>query len=60
MPDKFEIGNLNLILDKLEKMYQIKDIHSLLDNILYETRKFTNADAGTIFLVTNDKLKYSK
>ncbi|MGC8770720.1 MAG: HD domain-containing phosphohydrolase [Brevinematia bacterium] len=42
-----------------EKLNHVKDLDSLLDNILYEARKFTSADAGTIFLVEGDKLKFS-
>jgi GAF domain-containing protein len=53
------IKNLSTILEKMERIYQIKDLHSLLDNILTETRDFTRADAGSIFLVNNNKLKFS-
>ncbi|MCX7820054.1 MAG: HD domain-containing protein [Brevinematales bacterium] len=42
-----------------EKLNHVKDLDSLLDNILYEARKFTSADAGTIFLVEGEKLKFS-
>ncbi len=42
-----------------EKLNLIKDIDSLLDSILYETRKFTNADAGSIFLIKNNVLEFS-
>ncbi len=37
-----------------ENMSHLKDVDSLLHNILLEARKFTNADAGSIFL-KNDK-----
>ncbi len=53
------IKNLSAILDKMERIYQIKDLHSLLDTILTETREFTRADAGSIFLVSGSKLKFS-
>ncbi|MBN1410717.1 MAG: HD domain-containing protein [Spirochaetales bacterium] len=48
-----------IILEKLARLHQIKDLHSLLDNILYESRVLTNADAGSIFLVENNRLKFS-
>lgn len=47
------------LLQITENLNHVKDLDSLLDNILYEARKFTNADAGTIFLVDGDKLKFS-
>lgn len=36
-----------------------KDLDSLLDQILYHARKFTNADAGSLFLLENNHLKFS-
>ncbi len=36
-----------------------KDLDSLLDQILYHARKFTNADAGSLFLLENKHLKFS-
>jgi response regulator RpfG family c-di-GMP phosphodiesterase len=54
-----DFENLKFILEKMESLQQIKDVHNLLDNILIETRHFTNSDAGTIFLVENNKLKFS-
>lgn len=53
------INNLNTILEKLEKLHHIKDIHSLINSILAETRDITNADAGSIFITENNKLKFS-
>ncbi len=41
------------LLSITEKMTHLKDIDSLLNNILFEARKFTNADAGSIFLKTD-------
>lgn len=35
-----------------------KDLDSLLDQILYHARKFTNADAGSLFLLENNHLKF--
>ncbi len=42
-----------------EKQNQIKDPDSLLDHILFESRRFTKADAGSIFLIKNDVLEFS-
>jgi HD-GYP domain-containing protein (c-di-GMP phosphodiesterase class II) len=42
-----------------EKLNQIKDLDSLLDHILYESRRFTKADAGSIFLIKNNLLEFS-
>jgi HD-GYP domain-containing protein (c-di-GMP phosphodiesterase class II)/phosphoribosyl 1,2-cyclic phosphodiesterase len=36
-----------------------KDIGAILDNILLEARKLARADAGTIYLMENDKLVFS-
>ena len=47
------------LLKITETLNHIKDVDSLLDKILYEARAFTNADAGSIFLVHENKLKFS-
>ena len=50
---------LSSLLKITETLNHIKDIDSLLDKILFEARAFTNADAGSIFLVHSGKLKFS-
>ncbi len=58
-PNKLRLNNL---LRVSEEINHIKDIDALLDKVLYESRRFTNADAGSIYLVDeyNDKiLKFS-
>ena len=55
----FNVENLNIILEKQEKLHHIRDVNTLLDSILFETRSLTNSDAGSIFLVENGKLKFS-
>ena len=50
---------LNDILIKLEKLHHIRDLSTLLDSILFETRSLASADAGSIFLVEDGKLKFS-
>ncbi|KKK99622.1 hypothetical protein LCGC14_2630930, partial [marine sediment metagenome] len=40
----------HLLLQTLESIYYIKDLDTLLETVLYEARKFVNAEAGTIYL----------
>ncbi|MDD5066238.1 MAG: HD domain-containing protein [bacterium] len=53
------VKGLEDILVITERISHMKDIDALLDRILYEARKFTSADAGTIFLEEGDKLKFA-
>jgi response regulator RpfG family c-di-GMP phosphodiesterase len=46
------------ILEIAEDISHIKDIDSLLDRILLEVRHFTNADAGSIYLVKENRLAF--
>lgn len=55
MVEKIDFKN---ILKLNERIGALKDIDALLEFILYEARKFTNADAGTIYLVKNGKLSF--
>jgi HD-GYP domain-containing protein (c-di-GMP phosphodiesterase class II) len=50
---------LNTILEKLEKLHHIRDLNTLLDSLLFETRALTNSNAGSIFLVEKNKLHFS-
>ncbi|QJB56095.1 HD domain-containing phosphohydrolase [Pseudodesulfovibrio sp. zrk46] len=47
------------ILRTTDEVNQLKDVDTILDKILYESRKFSNADAGSIFLVDKDSLIFS-
>ncbi|MFH1913704.1 MAG: HD-GYP domain-containing protein [Pseudomonadota bacterium] len=47
------------ILKTSEEVNQLKDVDTILDKILYESRRFANADAGSIFLVEKDSLIFS-
>ncbi len=47
------------ILRTTEEVNNLKDVDSILDKILYESRKFANADAGSIFLVDKGSLIFS-
>ncbi|MFH1034211.1 MAG: HD domain-containing phosphohydrolase [Pseudomonadota bacterium] len=50
---------LDNLMSVTEGLIQVHDLSALLDKILYEARKFTNADAGSIFLTRGDKLAFS-
>jgi len=54
-----ELSLLNTILEKQEKLHHIRDLNTLLDSLLYETRSLTGADAGSIFLMEGRKLQFS-
>jgi HD-GYP domain-containing protein (c-di-GMP phosphodiesterase class II) len=54
-----EAAELTTILQKMEKLHHIRDLSTLLDSILMETRALASADAGSIFLVEGGKLKFS-
>ena len=47
------------ILNINDEINHIKDVDSLLDRVLYEARRYANADAGSIYLVEGSKLKFS-
>ncbi len=49
---------LNDILAITEDINHIRDIDSLLDRVLCEARKFTNADAGSIYLIKDNSLTF--
>ena len=50
---------LDSLLAVTEDLIQIHDLSALLDKILYEARKFARADAGSIYLVQGDRLRFS-
>ena len=52
-------SQLSAILEKQEKLHHIRDLNTLLDSLLFETRSLTGADAGSIFLVEGKKLLFS-
>lgn len=63
MSDVSQIGNAGEILAEIielnKQLNQLKDLDAILDKILSEVRRLTLADAGTIFLVEEDTLKFS-
>jgi response regulator RpfG family c-di-GMP phosphodiesterase len=56
-PDDADI--CSSILQIVEKLSQIKDLHALLDAVLFQARKLTRADAGSIYLIENHVLNFS-
>lgn len=51
-----EIASILKIIDNLNTL---KDVDTILDRILSESRRLSDADAGSIFLVQNDELVFS-
>lgn len=47
------------ILRTTEKLNNLKDVDTILDRTLFEARALAKADAGSIFLVKNGKLRFS-
>lgn len=52
-------SKLASIIDLGLELNQVKDLDLLLDRILTEARKFVNADAGSIYTRSGDKLEFS-
>jgi len=53
------MDQFNEILTVNEKLNELKDLDAILDRVLSECRRLTRADAGTIYLLDEDKLKFS-
>lgn len=47
------------ILEIMERLSHIKDIHALLDAVLLQARRMTRADAGSIYLIEHNVLNFS-
>ncbi|MGM0608218.1 MAG: HD domain-containing phosphohydrolase [Candidatus Muiribacteriota bacterium] len=54
-----ELEVIKKILLTVEELGHIKDLDTLLERILTEARKLTNADAGSLYLEEAGKLKFS-
>jgi len=54
-----EVDACAQILEAMEKLSHIKDVHALLDAVLREARQMTRADAGSIYLIENNVLNFS-
>lgn len=46
------------IMKIIEELNHLKDIDTILDKILFEARYLSNADAGSIFIVDDQKLRF--
>jgi len=47
------------ILKATEELNHLKDVDTILDKILLEARRLSQADAGSIFLPEEDRLGFS-
>lgn len=47
------------ILQVIEELSTLKDVDAILDKVLGEAREMTRADAGSIYLVEGDHLRFS-
>jgi response regulator RpfG family c-di-GMP phosphodiesterase len=54
-----EKQKLNLVMRLGVELTEIKDVDVLLERILHEARELVNADAGSIYIKENEKLKFS-
>lgn len=55
-----ELGNetIRSILQTTEELNHLKDVDAILDKILFEARRISNADAGSIFIAEKDLLRF--
>lgn len=51
--------NAEQLLSLIEEIYSIEELDSLLEAVLTKARGFLRADAGTLYLRSNDKLFFS-
>lgn len=58
-PDQYSNELVISVLNTIQELNHLKDVDTILDQILYEARKLTNADAGSIFLHEDSRLKFS-
>ena len=56
---QFNVEETQKLFKITEKLNRINDLDSLLDQILFYARMFTRADAGTIYLVEDDSLRFA-
>lgn len=55
---KSQTDKINTFVEVTEKLSHIKDIDSLLEEILFQARRLTGSDAGSIYLVEDQKLVF--
>ena len=54
-----EKQKLTLVMRLGVELTEIKDVDVLMERILHEARGLVNADAGSIYIKENEKLKFS-
>ncbi len=52
-------AELEHLFDAVDNIHRIRDLESILERVLIEARRFTNADAGTLYLVARNRLHFS-
>jgi HD-GYP domain-containing protein (c-di-GMP phosphodiesterase class II) len=57
--DPHRLRDPNQLLVTIENISHIKDLDALMETVLLEARRFVNADAGTIYLVSQNHLFFS-
>ncbi len=50
--------DITLIMKRIEEFNYLQDIDAILDKILEEARSLSNSDAGSIFIVEGDRLRF--
>ena len=53
------LRDVDKLFSIVENIYHIRDLDTLLERILLEARRFTNADAGTLYLEAKGRLFFS-
>lgn len=56
--DRYGDKTVASIMETIEELNHLKDVDAILDKILYEARRLANADAGSIFIVEQDNLRF--
>jgi HD-GYP domain-containing protein (c-di-GMP phosphodiesterase class II) len=51
--------DVTAILRIIDELNTLKDVDTILDRILFESRRLSGADAGSIFLIPEDELVFS-
>ena len=57
--EKYSNAIIISILKATEELNHLKDVDTILDKILLEARRLSQADAGSIFLIEEDRLRFS-
>ncbi len=55
---KYARSEIASIMKRIEEFNYLQDIDAILDKILEEARSLSNADAGSIFIVEDDHLRF--